>query len=122
MKRFASHPIDMFDVVRVPFPFSDLPLKKRRPALVVSSHAAFGNESECAVVAMITTADNSLFPLDMPIVYWKEAGLLKACKLRMKLFTIEHTLIEKKLGTLQAVDRKSATAALRKLIPVLKKD
>ncbi len=112
---------DLFDVVRVPFPFSDSSLKKRRPALVISSHKAFG-KSKCVVIAMITTGNRSRFPLDIPIRHWREAGLLKACKLRMKIFTLEQALIEKKLGRLQAKDRRKAAAALRQLIPLLEKD
>ncbi|MDE3059489.1 MAG: type II toxin-antitoxin system PemK/MazF family toxin [Pseudomonadota bacterium] len=112
---------DIFDVVRVPFPFSDLSHHKRRPALVISSHAAFGQGSRHAVVAMITGAHHSSFPLDVLLTQPEQAGLPKTSTLRMKLFTIEQSLIEKKLGRLRPKDRQNAAASLRALIPLLKK-
>lgn len=43
-----------FDVVTVPFPFSDLARSKRRPALVVSSRA-FNRSAGASIFAMITS-------------------------------------------------------------------
>jgi len=46
---------DAGDVVVVPFPFSDLPIAKPRPALVISP-AASNERGGTTLLAMITTA------------------------------------------------------------------
>ena len=46
---------EQFDVVVVPFPFSDRTAQKRRPALVLSQRATFGDMIEHSVLAMITS-------------------------------------------------------------------
>ena len=42
---------DRFDVVIVPFPFTDKAQAKRRPALVVSANAAFNKKTGHSVMA-----------------------------------------------------------------------
>ncbi len=44
-----------FDVVVVPFPFTDSSRTKRRPALVLSQKTGFGDVIEHSVLAMITS-------------------------------------------------------------------
>ncbi len=70
LQRTTRKPIvtyDTFDVVVVPFPFTDRSSTKRRPALVVSRHESFSAIIEHSVLAMITSAANALWPLDVPI-------------------------------------------------------
>jgi len=57
----------IFDVVVVPFPFTDQNTDKRRPALVLSDHANFNDETQNCVLAMITSAKNPAWPLDVRI-------------------------------------------------------
>ncbi len=45
-----------FDVVVVPFPFTDSNITKRRPALVISQASVFNAPMAMSVMAMITTA------------------------------------------------------------------
>ena len=47
-----------FDVVVVPFPFTDSNASRRRPALVLSS-SAFNQKAQHSVMAMITSAGQS---------------------------------------------------------------
>ena len=63
-----------FDVVEVPFPFSDMPRAKRRKALVLSEHS-FNEKNGCSILMMITSATHSRWHLDVPIVDWNRAGL-----------------------------------------------
>lgn len=91
------------DVVVVPFPFTDLPVTKRRPALVLSA-AAFQKETGHAVCAMITTAQASAWPSDHAIGDLRAAGLTQACVVRMKLFTIDAALVLRRAGRLAAED------------------
>ena len=44
-----------FDVVVVPFPFTDSAQTKRRPALVLSQNTNFGNQNGHSILAMITS-------------------------------------------------------------------
>ncbi len=41
---------DRFDVVRVPFPFTDGPTARNRPALVTSDRAAFDHRARHSVI------------------------------------------------------------------------
>ncbi len=103
---------EAWDVAVVPFPFTDRPVVKRRPALVLSKHAF--NEEGHTVLAMITTAAHHKWPGDVEIEDLRSAGLHARCLVRLKLFTIDNRLILRKLGHLGTGDRRSATGGLRK--------
>ncbi len=102
------------DVVVVPFPFTDSRTVKRRPALALSSES-FSHESGHTLLAMITSAANPPWPLDVLIDSGK-AGLRAASRVRMKLFTLDNRLIVHKAGVLTAADQRAVAAAVRKLI------
>lgn len=104
---------DRFEVVIVPFPFTDKAQVKRRPALVISSHAAFGRRARHSVMAMITSAQNPPWPLDVPISDLATAGLPAPSVVRMKLFTLDHRFIIAKRGKLSEKDRKAVSRALK---------
>jgi mRNA interferase MazF len=104
-----------FDVVVVPFPFTDKTASKKRPALVLSSEP-FNTEICHSVMAMITTASHSAWPLDVAIENLKDAGLKTPSIIRMKLFTIDHALILKHLGRLHPRDQKSVESVLNSLL------
>lgn len=104
---------DQFDVVVVPFPFSDMPMTKKRPAVVISDYS--GHHT---VLAMITSQSHTYFPLDCKISNPKMAGLPKTCVIRMKLFTIDTRLIQKKIGALAISDKENLVSSLKKLIPL----
>lgn len=106
----------IFDVVVVPFPFTDQQSEKRRPALVLSDFDSFNNIIENCVLAMITSAKNPDWPLDTRIGSIKKAGLPAPSKVRMKLFTIDSRLIIKKIGGLSAKDQKALKDNLKKLM------
>lgn len=106
----------MFDVVVVPFPFTDQNTNKKRPALVLSDYESFNNVTENCVLAMITSAKNPDWPLDTPIGSIQKAGLPSPSKVRMKLFTLDSRLIFKKIGGLSAKDQKLFKENLKKLL------
>lgn len=105
-----------FSVVTVPFPFTDRTKAKRRPALVLSSASAFNNVIGHSVMAMITSAKNSAWPLDVEIQDLKQAGLPSSSVVRMKLFTIDHRLVISVLGRLSARDSLAVKASTQKLL------
>lgn len=106
---------EAFDVVVVPFPFTDRQASKRRPALVLSRADTFGNRIGHSVLAMITSQRRSQWPLDIPISDGKSAGLSAPSVIRMKLFTLDHRLILRKAGRLAPGDRRSVQRSLKKL-------
>lgn len=100
-----------FDVVIVPFPFTDRPVVRRRPALVISStewNAASGH----VVFVMITSARQSAWPHDVALTDLVTAGLNAACVVRMKLFTLEAGLVIRRAGTLGGEDAAAVERAL----------
>lgn len=107
---------EAFDVVVVPFPFTDRTTTKRRPALVLSDSANFNKQVGQSVLAMITSASNSDWPLDVTINNLDSAGLSSASVVRMKLFTLDDKLVIRKAGVLAKQDRTNVSAALRKLL------
>jgi mRNA interferase MazF len=108
---------DAYDVVVVPFPFTDRSSSKRRPALVLSAASTFGNPSGHSVLAMITSQGGGSWPLDVLIRDQPEAGLTAPSLVRMKLFTLDHRLILRKAGQLSTRDRSSVAKSIKKLLP-----
>lgn len=105
-----------FDVVVVPFPFTDRRASKRRPALAVSSEP-FSASSGHSVLAMITSAANPPWPMDV-VIDAAKAGLRAPSKVRMKLFTLDNRLILRKAGNLSEPDRQAVVAALKHSLAV----
>jgi mRNA interferase MazF len=103
-----------YDVVVVPFPFTDRRVNKRRPAAVLSS-SEFNNLSGNTVLAMITSAANPPWPLDVKIDS-ANTGLNAPSKVRMKLFTLDNRLILRKAGALPQRDRTAIEGALSRLL------
>lgn len=106
---------DTYDVVSVPFPFTDQALSKKRPALVLSSASTFNLKAGHSVMGMITSAKNAPWPLDVRIQDLESAGLPAPSVVRMKLFTLDHRLALARLGSLAVRDRKNLIRALKAL-------
>ena len=100
------------DVVLVPFPFVDLPVARRRPAVVVSGRR-FNEAQQQSVLAMVTTATASTWMSDTPLTDLASAGLRTSCVVRLKLFTLENRLLERRLGVLGSADGAAVRQALR---------
>ena len=103
---------DRWDIVVVPFPFSDRAAEKRRPALVLSGTAF--NEAGHTVLAMITTAGHHPWPGDCNIEDLADAGLPLPCIVRLKLFTLDDRVILRRLGQLSGADRVRVESNLNK--------
>ena len=88
----------------------------RRP-LPISEFAA---DASSVLLAMITTARRSSWPLDWPIHDLAPMGLAEACLVRFKLFSLDERLILGQLGQLAAIDHRGVQANLRQLIPACK--
>ncbi len=108
-----------FDVVVVPFPFTDSARSKRRPALVLSQSENFGSKIEHSVLAMITSQKNEPWPLDCTIKNKKQCGLTAPSVVRMKLFTLDNRFIIGKIGQLSKNDQKQVKQSLYRLFAYL---
>ena len=103
-----------FDVVVVPFPFTDREAERRRPALVVSS-PEFNATHDQSILAMITSAGGD-WPSDVAVRDWREAGLSVPCKVRLKLFTLDEVLILRKTGALSERDAEAVRDSLARFL------
>ena len=112
MKRLIVS-FEPWDVVVVPFPFTDKQASKRRPALVLSAKQHF--DVDHSVLAMITSRNNPCWPLDVEITDTSRTGLTAPSVIRMKLFTLDDRLIVRKAGVLHHKDIKAVSAALKQL-------
>jgi mRNA interferase MazF len=103
---------DVWDIVKVPFPYTSRPVRQRRPALVIASHD-FSLAGDLLWVLMITSADNRPWPGDARISDLAEAGLPAASVVRpTKIATIEAADAEA-LGRLPEADRAEISRRLR---------
>jgi mRNA interferase MazF len=111
----ASERHAAFDVVVVPFPYSDRFAEKRRPALVISSArlSSFG----LLWVAMITSADNEPWSCDVPITQLARAGLPAPSVVRpAKIACIEPARVLRKAGALDSAAARKVAEQLRKFL------
>lgn len=103
-----------FEIVVVPFPFTERLVGKRRPALVLSS-AQFNRDHDQLLLAMITSG-RTPWQSDIPIENWREAGLSGRCALRFKLFTLPKSIVIGRAGILTRSDRLAVTAVFTSLV------
>jgi mRNA interferase MazF len=90
---------DPFDIVIVPFPYSDRLAEKRRPAVVISNRKL--QTLGVVWVAMITSADNPLWPGDVTISDLKRTGLPAPSVVRpAKLTCIDPSRVLRRAGHL----------------------
>jgi len=104
-----------WDVVVVPFPFSDRAETKRRPALVLSDRRF--NTHGHTILAMVTTLGHYPRPGDVTLSEYKAAGLNTPCLVRFKLFTLDNRLISRRIGNLSANDRRQVVLQLQTYLP-----
>ena len=110
---------ESFDVVVVPFPFTDSAQTKRRPALALSQNSNLGNKIGHSVLAMITSKKNAPWPLDCAIMSKKQSGLTAPSVVRMKLFTLDNRFILRKIGHLSDSDQKKVKQSLSQIFDYL---
>lgn len=106
---------ETYDIVIVPFPFTDKLAQKRRPAIILSNYNKLGSIIDHSVCAMITSAKNSEWPLDTTISQLQPTGLSHPSIIRMKLFTIDNQLILRKAGRLTNQDTELLASNLQSL-------
>jgi len=105
---------DRWDVVEVPFPFVDRVKSKTRKAIVVSD-SNFQNLNSACILMMITSATHSKWFGDTPIRDLESAGLKKGCVARLKIFTLQESLIRTKVGQLSSADQERVDESVQSI-------
>lgn len=103
---------DTWDVLKVPFPYTNRPIRQRRPALVISSGPG-EHVPHLLWVLMITSAEHRGWPGDVPITNLGMSGLPAPSIVRTaKIATIE-AAEAKRIGVLPRPDQRAVSAHLR---------
>ena len=106
---------EVWQVVKVPFPYINRPIEQFRPALVIAIHTAAGSPSLLWVL-MITSAENRAWQGDVEIGDLAVAGLPVRSVVRCaKIATIE-TLTAQVLGTLTGQSRRRVKDTIAKVL------
>jgi mRNA interferase MazF len=104
-----------WDVVKVPFPYTDRPVRQHRPAIVVAAgrlETAYG----LLWVLMITSAENRPWNDDVPVSDLATSGLPAPSVVRCaKIATIDARDAER-IGTLPRADRKKVAERLIQML------
>jgi mRNA interferase MazF len=105
-----------WDVVRVPFPYTDRPVRQHRPALVIAMPTNTA-QPDLLWVLMITSAANRGWPSDVTVSDPSAAGLPVPSLVRTaKVATIERRDAQR-VGSLPDEDRAKVVAQLRQFLP-----
>jgi mRNA interferase MazF len=119
MKRTARFDLRPFDVVAVPFPYSDRLAEKRRPALVVSTEALHRGY-DLLWLLMITSASNARWACDIEVADLAAAGLPAPSLIRTaKIATVDRDRILRRLGRLAAAEARLVKAKLRENMAIV---
>ena len=122
MTRSAKPRFQPWDVVLVPFPYTERNYTKVRPALIVSTDTLSAKTGKYFLV-MITSAQHARAYGDVLISDLKLAGLPAESIVRpSKIATFEEASFVRRIGTLAVEDRKEVSDQLRKLLCVGEKD
>lgn len=106
---------NQFDIVLVPFPFTDKNVSKKRPALVVSNKN-YQIKTNHLILAMITSAKNSRWDNDFEIKEIETTGLKTDCIIRYKIFSLDERIMLKKIGSISQNEQVQVKENLLKLL------
>jgi mRNA interferase MazF len=100
------------DVVFVPFQFTDRPVAKNRPAVVISSEAYHASRREVIVAAITSRLRDPLFVGDHVIEGWRECGLVRASVATGIIRTVKAAMISRTVGIMPEADMTAYQHAL----------
>ncbi len=106
-----------FDIILVPFPFTDQSTIKKRPALIISSEQYHQQRPDLIIQAITSNIQRSDFG-ETPIRHWQAAGLLKPSVAKPVITTIETSIVLLKLGHLAENDQEAARQNLEKILMI----
>ena len=106
---------DRYDIVSVPFPYTDRAAIERRPALVVSDAALAGRHGLLWVL-MITAAENRSWQGDVPIPDHRAVGLPIPSIIRTVKIAIVEASRARLRGRLPAATAALVAAAVKSIL------
>jgi mRNA interferase MazF len=106
---------DRYDLVVVPFPFHEIPVRKRRPVVILSGRQ-FNETNGWTVIAMVTTAKELSWPSDVVVRDLEAAGLRVPCVIRPRLQTMPNDLFVRPIGRLASLDRLACERQLAEML------
>lgn len=95
---------EVWDIVKVPFPYADRPVRQRRPALVIAA-GDMQKDHGLAWVLMITSAENRRWASDVMVSDLLAAGLPVSSVVRTAKIAVIEVRDAERLGMLAADDR-----------------
>lgn len=102
---------DHWDIVKVPFPYADRPVRQRRPALVIAAGDLQMHHSLIWVL-MITSAANRGWPTDVVVSDLEVAGLPAPSVIRTAKVALIDARHAEHLGLLPVADRAAVAVHL----------
>jgi mRNA interferase MazF len=100
------------DVVFVPFQFTDKPVAKNRPAVIVSSAAYHTSRREVVIAAITSRVREPLFVGDHLIERWQDCGLIKPSVATGIIRTVKSSMITRTLGVMSERDMRAIEGRL----------
>lgn len=97
------------NVILVRYPFANLSSSKVRPAVIVSAPHVSGD----VFLVPLTSKTTSLLPGEFVLADWNGAGLNVTTAVKRGIYTVNKSLIIKKVGNLSIPDTKSLEVSLR---------
>ena len=111
---------EVWDIVKVPFPYADRPVRQRRPALVAAA-GELQDRHNLLWVVMITSAEHRGWPGDTAISDIGAAGLPAPSVVRPTKIAVIDARDAEPLGRLPEPDRAAIAADIAvRLAPVLR--
>lgn len=104
---------EVWDIVKLPFPYTDRPVRQRRPALVIATEDQLQGPGLLWVL-MITSAENRGWASDVPVSDLGPAGLPAPSMVRTAKVAVVETRDAERLGVLPQADRVGVAAGLRR--------
>lgn len=102
---------DVWDIVKLPFPYTDRPVRQRRPALIVAAGELLKRHGLLWVL-MITSAENRGWPSDVILSDFGAAGLPAPSVVRTAKIAVVEARDAERLGALPGVDRPAVSDRL----------
>lgn len=107
---------EVWDVVKLPFPYTDRPTRQRRPALVIAARDGL-SDAGLLWVAMITSAENRRWPGDVEIAALDRAGLPAPSVVRPAKIACIDARDAERLGVLDSgIERRAIAAEIESLL------
>ena len=97
------------DVILVRYPFTDLSGSKVRPAVIVSTP----HVSKDVFVVPLSSKTTSVLSYEFVLEDWSDAGLNVTTAVKRGIYTVNKSLIVKRVGKLSTSDSKSLENSLR---------